>query len=335
MMSQSNAPRRGVVHHQALILSIVVLLLVTPCVRCFSSSASTTQQSSSLVGSTLAIPKSSVIVTPSTSRNHHPNQQHRLTKLSLWPLNSKNDSMNSIDDGGSAAVTIKRMKLVGSSLILGIGILAGSMSFSGMAYADEVGRNVDAPTLYTGEEIMICTKRGPLGACKTTITRTKANDNDKATAYFNDPELAFQEKYKARQLQAIEDERNGVVPATSEEFDGNALIAQLKEKSAENKAKNDGIVRQKTLANNLGANFGPFSSKVPILNADGVDYTLLDAPQAMRLKNAGYIGKDKKFITQPTQEVMDEAAAQAEGSAVAKIGRFIKGALGNDDDPFL
>ena len=54
-----------------------------------------------------------------------------------------------------------------------------------------------------------------------------------------------------RQLQDIEDERNSVVPATLEEFDGNALIAQLKEKSAENKAKNDGIVRQKTLANNL------------------------------------------------------------------------------------
>ena len=46
-----------------------------------------------------------------------------------------------------------------------------------------------------------------------------------------------------RQLQDIEDERNNVVPATLEEFDGNALIAQLKEKSAENKAKNDGIVR--------------------------------------------------------------------------------------------
>ena len=54
-----------------------------------------------------------------------------------------------------------------------------------------------------------------------------------------------------RQLQDIEDERNSVLPATLEEFDGNALIAQLKEKSAENKAKNDGIVRQKTLANNL------------------------------------------------------------------------------------
>ena len=54
-----------------------------------------------------------------------------------------------------------------------------------------------------------------------------------------------------RELLDIEDERNSVVPATLEEFDGNALIAQLKEKSAENKAKNGGILRQKTLANKL------------------------------------------------------------------------------------
>jgi len=205
------------------------------------------------------------------------------------------------------------------------------MLFSGMAYADEVGRNVDPPTSFTGEEIMICTKRGPLGACKTTVKRTSDNDNDKASAYFNDPELAFQEKYKARQLQAIEDERNGVV-YDGQGFDGNALIARLKEKTEENRVKNDGIVRQKTLANNLGASFGPFSRTVPILNADGVDYTLLDAPQAMRLKKAGYIGAEKKFIEQPSQEVLDSVAAEAADSGPAKIGRFVKGLFGDAFD---
>jgi len=322
MTSHTKVSRRN--HHTTtLILSLAVLLLVTPSVQCFSSSAAstTTTQQNRFIGSTLAIPKSSIV-----------QPQHRLTKMRC-SINDDESPTTTTPRGDNAAAVTTNKRIM--SVILGIGIVAGTMSFSGMAYADEVGREVDAPTLFTGEEIMICTKRGPLGACKKSITRTAENDNDKATKYFNDPELAFQEKYKARQLQNIEDERNGVVPGDSKDFDGKALIEQLRVKSAENKVKNDGIVRQKTLANNLGASFGPFSSKVPILNADGVDYTLLDAPQAMRLKNAGYIGKDKKFITQPTQEVMDEAAAEAEGSVVSKIGRFIKGALGNDDDPFL
>jgi hypothetical protein len=43
-----------------------------------------------------------------------------------------------------------------------------------------------------------------------------------------------------------------------------------------------------------------------ILNEDGKGFTLLENPQAMRLKNAGFI-KDKKFIKQPTQEEIENA----------------------------
>ena len=43
-----------------------------------------------------------------------------------------------------------------------------------------------------------------------------------------------------------------------------------------------------------------------ILNEDGKGFTLLTNPQAMRLKNAGFI-KDKKFTKQPTQEDLDKA----------------------------
>lgn len=223
-------------------------------------------------------------------------------------------------DGNFVAVT-------GKSLVLGLTILTGSLFFSGSAYADEIGRNVDAPVLFTGEETMICTKRGPLGACKNFEKRTVENDNDQATKYFNDPELKFQEKYKAAQLQAIEDEENGVPKAGSPEFDGNALITKLKQQSEENKEKNESIVRQRTLQNDLGASFGPFSSTVPILNEDGVDYTLLANPQAMRLKKAGYIDDNKKFIKQPSQEVLDEALEASENSAVANIGGAIKSFL--------
>lgn len=249
-----------------------------------------------------------------------------------FTLNSHHD--DSVDDAEpntnakrTQCTRGKALAMVGSGMILGAGLFAGSLAFPGVACADEVGRNVDAPTLFTGEELMICTKRGPLGACKKSERRTAANDNDKATKYFNDPELKFQEKYKAAQLQAIEDKANGVPSAGSPEFDGNALVARLKEKSEENRAKNDSIVRQKTLQNNLGASFGPFSSKVPILNADGVDYTLLDAPQAMRLKKAGYIDGNKKFITQPPQEAIDEALEASQTSAIAKANRAIQNAL--------
>ena len=42
------------------------------------------------------------------------------------------------------------------------------------------------------------------------------------------------------------------------------------------------------------------------MNEDGKGFTLLENPQAMRLKKAGFI-KDKKFIKQPTQQEIDDA----------------------------
>ena len=50
-------------------------------------------------------------------------------------------------------------------------------------FADDYGITVEAPTLYTGETIDICVKRGVLGACRKTQTRTDANDNDKSGKY--------------------------------------------------------------------------------------------------------------------------------------------------------
>jgi hypothetical protein len=46
--------------------------------------------------------------------------------------------------------------------------------------------------------------------------------------------------------------------------------------------------------------------KLLILNTDGRTFTLLENPQAMRLKNAGFI-EDRKFIKQPTKEELADA----------------------------
>jgi len=207
--------------------------------------------------------------------------------------------------------------LVASSLILGFGILTGSLVFPEVAYADEIGRDIDAPTLYTGETSMICIKRGPLGACTKTEKRTKENDNDQADKYFNDPLPAFQEKYQA----------SADNPNANNEEDGNSLIKKLRLQSEENKEKNEKLVKQKTLVNNLGASFGPFDKQVVILNADGENFTLLESPQAMRLKNEGYI-KGKKFVTQPTQKAIDDALEASQNSIGAKVGGAIKGIIG-------
>jgi hypothetical protein len=44
-----------------------------------------------------------------------------------------------------------------------------------------------------------------------------------------------------------------------------------------------------------------------ILNENGKGFTLLENPQAMRLKKQGLIDGDKKFVRQPTQEELDKA----------------------------
>jgi hypothetical protein len=63
--------------------------------------------------------------------------------------------------------------------------------------------------------------------------------------------------------------------------------------------------------------------------ADGESFTLLKGAQAMRLKKAGYI-KDKRFVTQPTQETIDAAFdAPEEGSIRNIIGSIGKGIFGN------
>ena len=74
------------------------------------------------------------------------------------------------------------------------------------------------------------------------------------------------------------------------------------------------------------ASFGPFDRQVVILNTDGKTFTLLQNPQAMRLKKAGYI-EDRKFIIQPSQQVIDDALEGKEN-----LGDAIKGIFGGGGD---
>ena len=78
--------------------------------------------------------------------------------------------------------------------------------------------------------------------------RTAENDNDKATKYFKDPAASLKEKYSAAQLQSIDDgETKKVIMAS----DGTELIERLKQQSADNKDRNDKIIRAKTLQNDM------------------------------------------------------------------------------------
>ena len=48
------------------------------------------------------------------------------------------------------------------------------------------------------------------------------------------------------------------------------------------------------------------------MNEDGRGFSLLENPQAMRLKEAGLI-KDKKFVRQPTEEELEAALTPPDG----------------------
>ena len=113
----------------------------------------------------------------------------------------------------------------------------------------------------------------------------------------------------------------------AKEDDANALIQSLRVKSEENKEKNDLLVQQRTFENDAGANFGPFDRQVVIMNTDGRTYTLLQNPQAMRLKKAGFI-EGRRFVKQPTTEEIDDALESPDNFVTS----FLKSVTGSGDD---
>jgi hypothetical protein len=134
--------------------------------------------------------------------------------------------------------------------------------------------------------------------------RTEENDNDKAKKYFREPTVVG----KDPQLRKLKQE-------TAADNDGNALITRLRQQSEDNREQNELLVRQKTFLNDQGASFGPFDKQVVILNTDGKTFTLLQNPQAMRLKKAGFI-EDRKFVKQPTAEELEAAISSADDGGI-------------------
>ena len=118
--------------------------------------------------------------------------------------------------------------------------------------------------------------------------------------------------------------REQALRAAAAEEEGSVLLEKLRQQTLQNKEKNERLVRQKTIANDQGASFGPFDRMTVILNVDGDGYTLLANPQAMRLKKQGYI-EGRQFVKQPSQEVLDAALQPSESDG---LGGFVKGLLG-------
>ncbi|KAL7544674.1 hypothetical protein ACHAWF_008040 [Thalassiosira exigua] len=223
------------------------------------------------------------------------------------------DAQRTAGAGGRGRDVGLARSVAGAALSLAVLAFPLQSATIGVARADEYGRETEAPTLFTGETVMICKKRGPLGACLETSVRTVENDNDKALKYFKDPSAKVKERQEMMRRSADED------------VEGNALVQKLRAQSEENREKNDLAVRQKTLLNDQGASFGPFDRQVVILNTDGKTFTLLQNPQAMRLKKAGYI-EDRKFVIQPSQEVIDDALVGE------NFGDAIKGLFGGKEN---
>jgi len=151
-----------------------------------------------------------------------------------------------------------------------------------------------------------------------TEVRTPENDNDKSNKY-------MQTKVEAEEVVRARDQ---ALRAAAAEEEGSVLLEKLRQQTLENREKNERTVRQKTIANDQGASFGPFDRMIVVLNADGEGYTLLENPQAMRLKKQGYI-KGRQFVEQPSQGVVDAALEPSESEG---FGGIVKGLLGFGKD---
>jgi hypothetical protein len=229
---------------------------------------------------------------------------------------------------------------------------AGSVVFGTLLQvggAPAFGEEYEAPTVFTGESVMvrsiyrryllgpdsvrlcrilvfvifsvrfdtltdhqsqICKRRGPLGACLETVARTEENDNDKAKKYFRDPTALLKEK------EALMRESND---------EGNLLIQKLRQQSRDNQEKNDLYVQRKTFENDQSGYMGPFDRQVLIMNTDGKTFTMLQTPQAMRLKDSGFI-VDRRFVKQPTDEELEQALIAESTGLVGVIQGIFGGA---------
>lgn len=169
---------------------------------------------------------------PPTSAVRYTNNFASSLRISETALESMKSAMGNDDDDDDLMET---QSLVSRrSMVAGMAAAVAGL-YSQAAMADEYGRETEMAFLSTGETVMICTKRGPLGRCEKTERRTAENENDKSEKYFRQPtELVKRKDSEAR---------------TAESSEGNILIERLKKQSEENSEKNELLVYQRTLMN--------------------------------------------------------------------------------------
>ncbi|CAN0452538.1 unnamed protein product [Ascophyllum nodosum] len=81
----------------------------------------------------------------------------------------------------------------------------------------------------------------------------------------------------------------------------NELIAKLKKRTLENKARNDEEIATKTFVNGQSGEFGPFSRYVPVKHKDTGRYELMLVRELDEMKRKGVI------VTERGQEVFTDA----------------------------
>jgi hypothetical protein len=65
---------------------------------------------------------------------------------------------------------------------------------------------------------------------------------------------------------------------------------------------------------------------VVVLNTDGKTFSLLENPQAMRLKKAGFI-ENRRFVKQPSAEELE--ASKDNSNDGGMLGGFVRGIFGS------
>ena len=170
--------------------------------------------------------------------------------------------------------------------------------------ADEIGLEVDAPTLYTGETFEICKKRGILGACKKTVARTAENDNDKAIKYMR-AKPAFKNGDVSRENNDYIEVRGGLGQSESE----GSLIDELLRRSEENAERNQLAVDKKTFSATSKGYSSFLSREKMVMSYDGKSFAYYQIPQYEKLRKLGYIN-DQVFVKEPSEEILQATEPQ-------------------------
>ena len=107
-------------------------------------------------------------------------------------------------------------------------------------------------------------------------------------------------------------------PATEE----SELIRGLLARSRENADANAREVREKTLKNSLGSQFGPFSKDAPVMKPDGA-FEVVRISALERYKDKNWVVKNRNGLDEWAPGFDKAAAEAAEAKKRAEKGKFL------------